>query len=407
MTRTDFFLSEISEIFDCEHKTAPIDYDGSFYSIRTTDISNGRINYEIANRVSFQTYQEWTKRAKPQKNDILFAREAPVGEVGFVRTNDDLCLGQRTVLIKPNTTNVIPAFLLYYLVNSETKNDLISRSTGSVVQHLNVKDIRNFKILLPPLPEQRTIAYVLSSLDDKIDLLHRQNKTLESMAETLFRQWFVEEADDGWKEDTFERWIIETVGGEWGKDNIDNDYRKTVNCIRGTDIADLNNGLPKRTPIRFIKEKKFQSITPEEGSLILEISGGTETQSTGRVCYINKQVEKLFNYPLVFSNFCRMIKVRKIEYSFFLYCYIQFLYNQDEFYNLENGSSGIKNLNYKALLFELKYMMPDEDAVKLFHYQVEPYFNKVDQNKLHIRTLESLRDTLLPKLMSGEVRVQL
>jgi type I restriction enzyme S subunit len=100
-----------------------------------------------------------------------------------------------------------------------------------------------------------------------------------------------------------------------------------------------------------------------------------------------------------------MIRVKKAEYSFFLYCYIQYLYNQDEFFNLENGSSGIKNLDYKALLFELDYPMPHQNLVLDFHKQVEPLFKKVNQNKIQIRTLTALRDTLLPKLMSGEVRV--
>src|SRR5690606_27689824 len=152
---------------------------------------------------------------------------------------------------------------------------------------------------------------------DKIELLHRQNTTLEKMAETLFRQWFVEEAKEEWEEGPFSKWIIETVGGEWGKESIEGEYNVAVNCIRGTDIADLNVGIPTKSPIRFVKEAKYKSIKPNEGDLIIEISGGTEKQSTGRICYINEQIKNLFNYPLVFSNFCRMIRVKKLEYSFF------------------------------------------------------------------------------------------
>jgi type I restriction enzyme S subunit len=101
-----------------------------------------------------------------------------------------------------------------------------------------------------------------------------------------------------------------------------------------------------------------------------------------------------------------MIRIKKPEYSFFVYCYIQYLYNQDEFFNLENGSSGIKNLDYKTLLFDLKYIMPDENSVIKFHNQVKSLFQKVNQNKTQIRTLTSLRDMLLPKLMSGEITVE-
>ncbi|OAV75639.1 hypothetical protein Barb7_00721 [Bacteroidales bacterium Barb7] len=137
----------------------------------------------------------------------------------------------------------------------------------------------------------------------------------------------------------------------------------------------------------------------------MEISGGTEDQSTGRVAYINDNVKSLFSYPLIFSNFCRMLRVKKTEYSFFVYSYLRYLYNQDEFFNLENGSSGIKNLDYKALLFELEYPMPNEEKVIDFHKTVKSFFKKVNQNKTQIHTLTTLRDTLLPKLMNGDIRV--
>jgi type I restriction enzyme S subunit len=285
------------------------------------------------------------------------------------------------------------------------RREVFQYVTGDVRFNISQESLSLLQVIFPPLPEQRAIASVLSSLDDKIDLLHRQNATLEKMAETLFRQWFVEEAKEEWEMETFGKWIIETVGGDWGKESIEGDYVKAVNCIRGTDIADLNVGLPIRTPVRFIKEKKYKNISPNEGDLIIEISGGTEKQSTGRNCYLNSQNRKLFNYPVVFSNFCRMIRVKEPEFSYFLYCYLQFLYKQDEFFSLENGSSGIKNLDYKTLLFDYDYIMPDVNSVKDFHKKVEPLFNKVGYNKNQILTLTALRDTLLPKLVSGEIRI--
>jgi len=409
-------LGDIAIITDCEHKTAPLVDSSEFISVRTSNIQNGKIDFENSNRVSIEVYDEWTKRLKPQYGDIVLAREAPVGEVGWIAKNRKVCLGQRTVLIRTNDPSINSKYLLYYLVTEDVKNDLINRSTGSVVEHLNVKDIRNFDLKIHDLlKEQCSIAALLSSLDDKIDLLHRQNTTLEAMAETLFRQWFVaplKKAEfegtiaDGFKNEKFGLWIKETIGGDWGKENPEGDFTKAVKCIRGTDIADLNVGIPKKTPLRFVKEKKFENIEPKEGDLILEISGGTETQSTGRTTYINTDIKLLFNYPLVFSNFCRMLRVKKPEYSFFVYSYLQYLYSQDEYFNLENGSSGIKNLDYKALLFELDYPMPTEDKVIDFHKEVKILFKKINQNKTQIRTLTTLRDTLLPKLMNGEVSLK-
>jgi len=293
-------------------------------------------------------------------------------------------------------------FLYYFLKNL----DLNQFAQGSSHPLLTQTLLNSIEVVVPSSPlEQKAIASVLSSLDDKIDLLHRQNKTLEAMAETLFRQWFIEEAKEDWEETPFTKWVYETKGGDWGKETPVDEFTQLVQCIRGTDIADLQNGLPKSTPIRYIKEKKFQSIKPEEGDIVFEISGGTETQSTGRCYFINEEIEQLFEHSLVFSNFCRLLKVRNPKYSYFVYLYLLYLYKADEFFALENGSSGIKNLNYKALLTELTYKMPPDDLVLKFHSKVSTYFSKVTKNKVQVQTLEKLRDTLLPKLMSGEVRV--
>lgn len=347
------------------------------------------------------------------QNDILFSNiRTYFKKVWLSKFNGTV--SPDVLVFRARENKCISAHLYYSLCNPDFTEYSVLTSKGAKMPRGDKDALLNFIISLPSLPEQTAIASVLSSLDDKIDLLHRQNATLEKMAETLFRQWFVEpikkivnkgDEIEGFSNDKFSKWISETVGGEWGKENAEGDFNKVVYCIRGTDIADLNTGLPMKTPLRFVKENKFKNIELNEGDLIIEISGGTENQSTGRVCYINQDIKNLFEYPLVFSNFCRMIRVKKPEYSFFLYCYIQYLYNQDEFFNLENGSSGIKNLDYKALIFELEYPMPNEKLVLEFHNQVKAYYKKVNRNKTQIRTLTALRDTLLPKLMSGEVRV--
>lgn len=294
-------------------------------------------------------------------------------------------------------------FVYYYIQSSY--EELLNLACGAAQQNLSVGVIADFSILLPPLDEQKRIASILSSLDDKIDLLHRENKTLEAMAETLFRQWFIEEAKEDWKEGKLGDYVNETIGGEWGKENPEGDFTKVVQCIRGTDIADLNIGLANKAPIRFVKESKFEKIEPRNGDIIMEISGGTENQSTGRVVYINEDVKTFFQYPIVFSNFCRLLRVDE-KYSYFLYCYLKYLYDQDEYFNLENGSSGIKNLDYKALLYDLTYPMPkDKRIIFKFNDNVSLYFKRINKNKKQIQTLTQTRDSLLPKLMSGEIKV--
>jgi len=340
-----------------------------------------------------------------KKGEVLISVRAPVGDINIA--NQDICIGRGLASI--NSLFNQNEFLFYCLKYS--KNDLLASETGTVFGSINKDTLNNFSIPLPPLPEQKAIAEVLSSLDDKIDLLHRQNKTLEEMAMTLFRQWFIEPTKDGlpegWEEVSLGEFIKEILGGDWGKEKPEGEYKIKVNCIRGTDISDLQDSLPKKTPIRFIKQSKFKSIEPKDGDIILEISGGTETQSTGRSIYISSFNRQLFEYPIIFSNFCRLLRPKENYYTYYLYLYLKYLYINDEFFSLENGTSGIKNLDYKTLLYDLKYPMPKNTEIYLSFYEnVSILFEKIDKNKFQIQTLEKLRDTLLPKLMSGEVRVK-
>ena len=350
-----------------------------------------------------EDYDDWMTRGLPEINDVVLTTEAPLGEVALIK-DKNVALAQRIITLRGKKELLHNPFLKYYFQNEAGQHDLQSRASGTTVFGIKASVLKKVPIEIPALEEQKAIASVLSSLDDKIDLLHRQNTTLERMAETLFRQWFVEEAQS-FASGKIGALIEGTFGGDWGKETPEGDFNNAVNCIRGTDIADLQTGLAKKIPLRFVSTKKLQSIEPKNGDIIFEISGGTETQSTGRATYINDDVRSLFAYPLVFSNFCRLLRPLNTTYSYFIYLYLSYLYEQDEFFGLENGSSGIKNLNYKALFFELDYPMPSSDRVQKFNDLVTPSFSKINQNKKQIKTLEKLRDNLLPKLMSGEVRV--
>lgn len=350
-----------------------------------------------------EDYDDWMTRGLPEIDDVVLTTEAPLGEVALIK-DKNVALAQRIITLRGKKEFLHNPFLKYYFQNETGQHELQSRASGTTVFGIKASVLKKVPIEIPELEEQKAIASVLSSLDDKIDLLHRQNTTLERMAETLFRQWFIEEAQS-FSSGKIGDLIEGTFGGDWGKETPEGDFTNAVNCIRGTDIADLQMGLAKKIPLRFVSTKKLQSIEPKNGDIIFEISGGTETQSTGRATYINDDVRSLFAYPLVFSNFCRLLRPLNSSYSYFIYLYLSYLYGQDEFFGLENGSSGIKNLNYKALFFYLNYPMPSLDRVQEFNDLVTPSFSKINQNKKQIQTLEKLRDNLLPQLMSGEVRV--
>lgn len=348
---------------------------------------------------SFDTYCTDPKKIA-KRGEILFSVRAPVGDINIATT--EICIGRGLASLKSKfDNNVYLFYLLHYI-----KREIINNESGTVFGSVNKIDLENIKVLIPDINEQNEIAEILSSLDDKIDLLHRQNKTLEQIAESLFKEKLICN-NFNWKLRSFSGFIENTFGGDWGKEIMEDDYLKEVCCIRGTDISDMQKGLAVKTPIRFVKEKKFESIEPKDGDLILEISGGTDNQSTGRIIYIDELNRLLFPHPLIFSNFCRLIRPKNKNYIYFIYLYIQYLYHNDEFFNLENGSSGIKNLDYKSLLFQIEYLLPNNDIEILdINNQVKIYFEKINKNKHQIQNLIKLRDSLLPKLMSGEVIVQ-
>jgi len=186
-------LSDVTlAIVDCEHKTAPTQPFG-IPSIRTTDIKNGRLDLRAAKRVSEETYREWTARMEPQEGDLILAREAPVSEVGLVPPDTRVCLGQRTVLVRPDPEKAVPRYLLFLLLTPQMQHELKSRAEGSTTPHLNVGDIREFELPeLPELPEQNRIAHVLGTLDDKIELNRQMNRALEEIARAIFKSWFID-----------------------------------------------------------------------------------------------------------------------------------------------------------------------------------------------------------------------
>jgi type I restriction enzyme S subunit len=176
-------LDDLCElIVDCEHKTAPTQEVGH-PSIRTPNIGRGRLILDNVNRVSEETYRAWTQRAVPQAGDLIMAREAPVGNVAIVPHGLNPCLGQRTLLIRPDPDRVDGEFLNYYLNGPYVQGLVHAKTNGATVPHLNMKDVRRLPIPgLPPHPIQRRIAGILSAYDDLIENSQRRIKILEEMA---------------------------------------------------------------------------------------------------------------------------------------------------------------------------------------------------------------------------------
>ena len=163
----------LERLVDCEHKTAPRVADSDFYVIRTTAIRDGSIRWEGTYCTDRASYKKWTRRGVPQAGDVIFTREAPVGEACLVPTGRRVCLGQRTVLLRPDRKRYDPSFLVHMVYGGPPRIRVELASQGSTVGHFNVDDIGWMPILRPPLDEQRNIVKALGAFAGNVTRAQR------------------------------------------------------------------------------------------------------------------------------------------------------------------------------------------------------------------------------------------
>lgn len=161
-------------IIDCVNKTAPVvDYETPFKMIRTTNVRNGRVNTEDVRYVTEDTYLQWVRRGKPQVGDIIFTREAPVGEAGVLQDAEGIFLGQRTMMYRADTCLSDNYFLFYSLSSPFCQKQIEDFSNGGTVAHMRVPDCGEILINLPPFLEQKKIAQILSTWDKAISVTEK------------------------------------------------------------------------------------------------------------------------------------------------------------------------------------------------------------------------------------------
>jgi type I restriction enzyme S subunit len=342
----------------------------------TGSITRGKIE-------SFQSIdlQHAPSRAKRlvQDNDIIYSTVRPIQRhYGIIKNpKPNLVISTGFAVLSCDERQADSNFIYYFLTSDEIVNylDMVAEGSTSAYPSLTLDVIADIDILLPPLPEQKSIASVLSSLDDKIDLLHRQNKTLEALAETLFRQWFVrrpeliegEEAEEGRETGKLGDYAAVTTGKGLKRNEFIDDGIYPVLGANG-EIGRTNNFL---TDDRLI-------LTGRVGTLGRVYISEDKVWISDNVLIVKP--ESLFFYP------------------------IYFILKRTEFENLNVGST--QPLVTQTDLKNIEFKLPSADILESYEKQCSIYFEKIKQNLIQIRTLTRLRDTLLPKLMSGKVRVK-
>jgi len=334
--------------------------------------------------INDQKFKELS-RFQVRTNDLIISCSGTIGRISIIKGDDPKgIISQALLILRPDVEKIEIKYLFYFLSSKQGFELLTQASHGSVqVNIAERKVVESIPLLLPPLPEQKAIAGVLSSLDDKIDLLHRQNKTLEAMAEALFRQWFVEEASENWDEKPLS-YIAHFLNGlACQKYPPKNDIDK----LPVLKIRELSNGVSEVSD--WATSDVDNDYIVEMGDVIFAWSASLMVKIwDGEKCILNQHLFKVTSekYP---------------KWFYYLWC----KYYLNEFIAIAQTHATTMGHIKRGDLDNAVVLIPSSKELEMMNNSIEPILEKILVNCKQLRTLEKLRDTLLPKLMSGEVRV--
>ncbi|MBS5608370.1 MAG: restriction endonuclease subunit S [Bacteroides fragilis] len=413
--RQDRLIDILDTLIDYRGKT-PNKVDCGIPLITAKIVKNGRIDTPTE-FLPTEDYNGWMVRGFPQVGDVVLTTEAPLGEVAQL-TDEKIALAQRIVCLRGKEGVLDNTYLKYFFLSNIGQNRLKARETGTTVTGIKQSELKEILIDYPKIDTQKAIASVLSSLDSKIELNRRINDNLEQQVQALFKAWFVdfEPFKDGefvdselgmipkaWKIKPLEYLVEKVKSGDWGKDEPTGNYTKKTFCMRGADFPDIKEGNKGKMPIRYILEKNFNDKSLCDGNVVVEISGGSPTQSTGRIVLVDRAFVADCGNALICTNFCKSLEIKE-DYSMFFYLLWQYLYDLRVMFIYENGSNGLKNLNVNSLIERESFVIPTKEVVSKFNSVVSDLLSTKQANGIEVSRLASLRDTLLPKLMSGELK---
>jgi type I restriction enzyme, S subunit len=323
---------------------------------------------------------------------------------------------------------------VYYLLNSRYfQAPLIASGARSAQAGFNKDGLAVIPLPLPPIPEQQRIAHILGTLDDKIDLNRRMSATLETMSRAIFKSWFVDfdpvrqkaagkqpvgmdaqtaalfpdsfedseigEVPKGWRVGPLSRFFTIGLGGAWGDEGPTEKSSQAVHCLRGIDCHDLAEGLLPEVPSRWISPKQCSDRLLTDGTILVEGSGSF----CGRSLCWRPEYESLVAPPVVYSNFCKRLSPQcSPSQAHIIWCQMRAAYASGEFAAFRVGTA-FPNFDMQGAMDNFRVVVPP-DTLAQRYATIAWQSQRLDLTR-QSRTLAALRDTLLPKLLSGELRV--
>lgn len=383
----EYKLGEVGEITTGKTPSLhnPEDWGNEFLFITPSDYCNyGKYAKDSIRKLSASGLERLKKKVLPPKSILVTCIGSDMGKVAM---NNVMCITNQQINAIVPYKEYDNDFVYYSLLNAYDTLRVLG-GDGTAVPIVNKSDFENIVLKLPPLDEQKRIAGVLSSLDDKIDLLNRENATLEALAETLFRHYFIENQDPTWKEMPVSYYGKVICGKTPSKKNEEY-YGGDVPFIK---IPDMHGNMYVFNSEDTLSEKgkasQKEKTLPKESIMVSCIATVGLVSMNANEVQTNQQINSVVPYYE--------------HYRYYLYCWFKSMY--DELNTMASGGTATLNLN-TGDFSRIGIPMPDEAKIKEFHLLVEPLFAKTKSNQQQMQTLAIQRDRLLPRLMSGEVKV--
>ena len=382
-----------SVVVDCPHSTPKWTANGKIV-IRNNNIKHGRIDFSSPSYTDDEHFAQRIKRAKPQPGDIIITREAPIGDVGMIPENTECCLGQRMVLLRANQSVCDNFYLLYSLQSLYVQHQISwSEGTGTTVSNLRIPHLEQIQIPYLPLEQQAKISSVLRALEEKIENNRRLNDNLMQQAVAIFKSWFVEYSPfDGiapkeWETVNLEK-ITSLISRGIAPKYSDNSDQAVINqkCIRDhmIDLSQARTHTPK-----VINEKWLRF-----GDLLINSTGDGTLGRTAQVWF----------QPQNITVDSHVTIVRPAKENLIFYIGLWGILHEREIESLHTGSTGQTELPRERVK-ALELHLPDNGTLDRFNTLIAPMAAAIVSKQNENNKLATLRDTLLPQLMSGEIDV--
>ncbi|MBD2387824.1 restriction endonuclease subunit S [Cylindrospermum sp. FACHB-282] len=374
-------------------------------------VKGGRIN-DIEEYIAVKDYDSWMRRGIPKLGDIVMTTEAPLGEVAQL-DNAKVALAQRLITLRGDSKLLDNNYLKFLMQSAFVQNQLHARATGTTVLGIKQSELRKIYLIVPPLNEQKAIAQILSSLDDKIELNQQMNETLEAMARAMFKSWFVnfdpvrakmegrqpagmDAATADLFPDEFEESSLGLIPKGWRVGTIETECKLVMGQSPKSEFYNTTgDGLPFHQGVtnfgaRFPTHKNFCTVCERianKGDILFSVRA-----PVGRINIADKQ--------LIIGRGLAAIRHNQDYQSFLLYHLAHTFKEEDSI-----GTGTIFASVTRKDLQEVKLIIPTDLIIKFFDAQIQVLDNRISHNGQESRTLTAIRDSLLPKLISGQIRV--